>query len=121
MAGDPSSSGAIATLSSPALVGYSRGDVEGALPSCHEVLDAFEAANGARHLRTGQAHDDVGGCLMDLRRWDEAESHAGHDILSDVQGPLGVRLQRVVDRLVDLHASYGNPESAVEWHRKSKP
>ncbi len=58
---------------------------------------------------------------MDLKRWDEAELRAGHDIRSDVQGPLGVRTQGVVDRLVDLYTSFRKPESAAEWRRKSKP
>lgn len=58
---------------------------------------------------------------MDLKRWDEAELLAPHDILSDVRGPLGVRTQGVADRPVGLYTSLRKPEIAAAWRRRSKP
>jgi tetratricopeptide (TPR) repeat protein len=107
----------ITSMANLALVQYLRGDVEGALASYRDVLAAFEATNGARHVRTGQAHENVGGCLAALKRWDEAEREllAAHDILEDVQGPKGVRTRAVAQRLAELYTAWGKPEEAASW------
>lgn len=116
-------SSTLTTIANLALVQYLRGDVEGALASYRDVLSANEAVNGVRHVRTAQARENVGGCLLALKRWSEAETEllAAHDVLSDVQGPKGVRTRGVVERLVDLYTAWGRPESAAEWRRKSTP
>ncbi len=116
-------SSTITTVSNLALVRYLRGDVAGALESYRDVLAASEAVHGPRHLRTGQARENVGGCLLALRRFEEAEAELtkAFDILNDVQGPTGKRTIGVAQRLVDLYEAWARPEQAGLWRARLKP
>ncbi|MBK8098712.1 MAG: serine/threonine protein kinase [Planctomycetes bacterium] len=72
------------------------------------------------HWLIGIVGKELGGCLCDLRRFDEAEPMLlqAHDQLTRTLHADDYRVQRTVQELVDLYVAWQRPGEAAIWTKK---
>ncbi|MFO1078357.1 MAG: serine/threonine-protein kinase [Planctomycetota bacterium] len=81
------------------------------------LLATAERSLPAGHWLTGLVRKELGGCLCDLRRFDEAEPLllAAHATLTRTLQPNDYRVQRTIHELVALYQAWQRAEDAARW------
>jgi non-specific serine/threonine protein kinase/serine/threonine-protein kinase len=88
------------------------------------LLETARHSLPAGHWLIGLVTKELGGCLCDLRRFDEAEPLLleAYDLLEATLKPDDHHVQRTVQELVALYEAWQRPEDAARWNeRRSKP
>jgi serine/threonine protein kinase len=72
------------------------------------------------HWMTADAQSRLGGCLVGLRRFDEAQSQllAAYQYLQGARAVPPDRLAQSADRIVQLYETWGKADKAAEWRAK---
>ncbi len=80
-----------------------------------EILDARPA-----HFQTGVCRRDLGACLLELERHDEAERELlqAYSILSAKHVDWHPDVESTIQRLVELYDAMDEPARAAPWQAK---
>ena len=88
-----------------------------AVPLLEECLAIQSQSLPRNHRRRALAENLLGGCLTQLARYDEAESHLlqSYPVLHDKRGTNHRETIAVLRNIVSLYDSWGKPEKAAEY------
>jgi hypothetical protein len=83
-------------------------------------LDICRRAFPAGTWPAADTESRLGGCLMEQRRFPEAESHllSGYEGLQKTPGAPPRRRRESVERIVKLYETWNKPDKAAEWRTK---
>jgi serine/threonine-protein kinase len=92
-------------------------DAAAAQPLLRESLSLYGRRQPANDLKIARAQSELGGCLIDLDRWEEAEALLLESLALIRDG--GVRhpvlARATVARLIDLYETWGRPDAAAPY------
>jgi tetratricopeptide (TPR) repeat protein len=97
-----------------------RGNIDVALPAFSEGLALGSELLGERHADVVTIREKLGRCLVQHRRYDEAERAllAVFNAWDVSFGASPERRQRATRAVVDLYDAWGKPDKAREWRAK---
>jgi len=97
-----------------------RGNIDVALPAFSEGLALGSELLGERHADVVTIREKLGRCLVQHRRYDEAERAllAVFNAWDVSFGASPERRQRATRAVVDLYEAWGKPDKAREWRAK---
>ncbi len=92
-------------------------DAAAAQPLLRESLSLYGRRQPANDLKIARAQSELGGCLIDLDHWEEAEALLLESLALIRDG--GVRhpvlARATVARLIDLYEAWGRPDAAAPY------
>jgi tetratricopeptide (TPR) repeat protein len=112
----------VATMQSLIAIVRRQGRAAEAESLARSVRQTAESSLPAGHWLVGIVTKEHGGCLCDLRRFDEAEAAllAAHDMLARALQRSDYRVQRTLDELVALYEEWQRPEEAARWRAAAR-
>jgi serine/threonine-protein kinase len=93
------------------------GNVDAAEPVLREALDVARQTLPSDHMTIGDASTGLGWCLVESRRFEEAEPLLvdGYRILLDKRGASHVYTKAALERLITLYERWGKMEQASHY------
>ena len=100
-----------------ALVLLEQGKPAEAQPLLERAVQICQETLPPGHVRKAAAQRNLGRCLTELKRFDEAEKHLleSHADLSTMLGEEDAKTQTVLSSLVSLYDAWGKPDKAEEY------
>ncbi|MGD8377023.1 MAG: serine/threonine-protein kinase [Acidobacteriota bacterium] len=105
------------SLGNLAIVMQRSGDPGGALPRFREALAILDGSVDEGHWLRAMGQGNLGGCLLELQRYDEAEPLllASYEGLRVSMGPDHRRTRGSLERLVELYEATGREDRAATY------
>jgi serine/threonine-protein kinase len=104
---------------------YEKGDPVNAEPLLREGLSIWKKMLPEGHSQTAEGESALGGCLIKLKQFNEAEQLLLRSYTTLKSNPVGNKKQivRILNRLIELYQLQGKPEKAAQYQelfQKSK-
>ena len=86
-------------------------------PILRDLIQRISTSHPPLYLLGVIAHSVLGECLVELKRYDEAEALLldSYKSFNETQGPLSPRTKMIVRRVVSLYESWQKPELAAQY------
>lgn len=100
-----------------------RGDAADAEPMLREAVDIAQRTLPPGHPYILVFRNNLGGCLMELARYDEAETEllASYEGLRDALGPEHAMTQGAIGAMIKLYDAWGRPDDAASFRGMLQP
>ena len=94
-----------------------RGDARAAEPALEEVCRIYRSTLGEGRWSTACAESARGGCLVALRRYDQAEPLLieSERIMRNLRGPRDRYVREGLQRIIALYEAWGKPDKVAEY------